>query len=326
MPSPHPTAGEDYPRTLTEFQSWFATDEECYDYLGRLRWPEGFACPRCGVLGEFWRTSDRLWMCRSCGRQTSVTAGTIFDNTRTPLRVWFAAAWYIVGQKNGVSALGLQRALGLGKHETAWLWMHRFRRAMVSPERSLLSGVVEVDGAFVGGVTHGIRGKTDKFPIMVACEMRDKRPGRIRIAVIPDGVESAMTKWTTEIAAPGSLIRTDGAGEFLALPRLGFQHERHVEKGNAKKGHELLFGVHVAISLLKRYLEGTLHGGYQYEHLAYYLDEFVFRFNRRSSGSRGLLFYRLMQGAVTTEPIRKADIYGGNGPRMRGDAADQAAT
>src|SRR6266571_4907305 len=146
-----PRAGVDYPATWPAFESWFPDDDACRAYLTRLRWPDGFVCPDCDA-SEAWETERGLWMCRKCGRQTSVTAGTIFHRTRYPLRTWFAAAWFVCAQKNGASALGLQRVLGFGSYETAWAWMHKLRRAMVRPDRDQLSGVVEVDETFVGGV------------------------------------------------------------------------------------------------------------------------------------------------------------------------------
>ena len=136
---PQPVAGQDYPQTWSQFLDWFHSEEACLDYLERLRWPKDFICQRCGVIGAASKTSRHRLVCQSCKHQTSVTAGTIFDKTRTPLKVWLAAAWYITNQKHGVSALGLQRVLGLGSYQTAWAMLHRFRRAMVRPGRDLLS-------------------------------------------------------------------------------------------------------------------------------------------------------------------------------------------
>ena len=141
----HPIAGVDYPRTFQEMEQWFRDEAACRDYIRRLRWPEGFICPHCGVSGEPWLMSDELLRCCSCRARTSFTAGTIFEGTRKPLRTWFMAMWFVTSQKNGVSALGLQRVLGLGSYETAWTWLHKLRRAMVRPGRERLSGTVEVD-------------------------------------------------------------------------------------------------------------------------------------------------------------------------------------
>jgi len=294
--------GVDYPQTVIEYQEWFATDRACLDYLAGLRWPEGFVCPKCAVAGDAWRTSDGLWMCRACGRQTSVTAGTIFDKTRSPLRMWFAAAWYITSQKTGVSAQGLQRVLGLRSYETAWAWMHKFRRAMVVPGRDLLHGTVELDETFVGGINRATRGRTGNIGVMVASEMvTARRLGRIRLEPTPDE-KIPLVRFAQRVVEPGALIRTDGATELTRLAKLGYEHERHVQLGSDIPAHVSLYGVHMVASLLKRWLEGTLHYGASDQHLGYYLDEFTFRFNRRASRSRGLLFYRLLEQAVNTDP------------------------
>lgn len=294
--------GVDYPRTVLELQEWFPTDVACFEYLAGLRWPGGFVCPRCSSGDDAWRTADRLWMCRACGRQTSVTAGTIFDRTRSPLRMWFNAAWYITSQKTGVSAQGLQRVLGLRSYETAWAWMHKFRRAMVVPGRDLLHGTVELDETFVDGINRGSRGRSGNVGVMVAAEMvTDRRLGRIRLEPTPDE-KMPLVRFTQHVVEPGALIRTDGAPELRRLAKLGYEHERHVQLGSDIPAHVSLYGVHMVASLLKRWLEGTLHYGASSEHLGYYLDEFTFRFNRRASRSRGLLFYRLLEQAVRTDP------------------------
>ena len=297
-----PLAGVDFPGTFGEFQEWFSTERGCFDFLAGLRWPDGFVCPRCGAR-EFWRTGDGLWMCRACQRRTSVTAGTLFDRTRTPLQTWFAAAWFITTQKNGVSALGLQRVLGLKSYETAWAWMHKFRRAMVVPGRDVLTGTVEVDETFVGGISRGHAGRSSsKLGVMVAAEMLGARKlGRIRLEPTP-AEPLALVTFATRVVAPGSRIKTDGARELRRLSALGYQHDYYTQLGGTTPAHVDLPGVHIVASLLKRWLQGTLQYGASSDHLPYYLDEFAVRFNRRSSKSRGLLFYRLISQAVITEP------------------------
>ncbi len=121
---------EDYPRNLAEFEARFATEQACREYLCQLRWPEGFRCPRCGH-DKAWAVRTALLECAGCGHQASPTAGTIFQDTRQPLQSWFRAMWWLTSQKNGASALGLQRVLGLGSYKTAWTWLHKLRRAMV---------------------------------------------------------------------------------------------------------------------------------------------------------------------------------------------------
>jgi len=184
--SAHPVGGVDYPRTFQELLEWFPDNAACLAYLERLRWPEGFTCPACGQPGG-WRTAKARWMCRACGRQSSVTAGTIFHQIRTPLSTWFAAIWFITSQKNGMSAQSLQRVLGFGSYETAWAWLQKLRRAMVRPERELLSGVVELDEVFIGNESRGrVGGVKDHTAAMVAVEsVPGRKLGRVRIEVPP---------------------------------------------------------------------------------------------------------------------------------------------
>lgn len=299
QPIPH----IDYPGTFQEFLAWFPDDQACQDYLAGLRWADGFVCPACGVVAEPWRTGRGLWMCRSCGRKTSVTAGTIFHRTRTPLTTWFAAMWMVTSQKNGVSALGLQRALGFGSYETAWAWMHKMRRAMVRPGRDLLAGHVEVDETFVGGVSPGQEGgSTDKAPVMIAAERAEGRKiGRIRLAVACKPNSNELVDFASTVVAPGSTIHTDGARHLRKLADMGYQHE-YVVGMRAEDPEAVLPAVHTTATLLKRWLTGTMHYAVERQHLPYYLDEFTFRFNRRTSRQRGMLFYRLLQQAVETGP------------------------
>jgi transposase-like protein len=299
---PHPVAGVDYPGTYQELLAWFPDNRACLEYLERLRWTAGFSCPVCAAT-TFWRTGAGLRMCTACGRKTSVTAGTIFHRTRTPLSTWFAAIWFVTSQKNGMSAQGLQRVLGFGSYETAWAWMHKLRRAMVRPDRDLLSGIVEVDETFVGGVSVGREGAgSDKVPVMIAVERLSRnRLGRMRARVGRAHGSVAIVEFAATSVQPGSTIRTDGARMMRRLADRGFIHQ-YVTGYHAQEQGEVLPGVHMVASLLKRWLIGTLHYGINDEHLPYYLDEFTFRFNRRTSRKRGLLFYRLLEQAVATDP------------------------
>ena len=207
-----PVRGVDYPATYQQLLRWFPDNDACLEYLGRLRWEDGFGCPGCGG-DRFWRTGGGLWMCRACQRRTSVTAGTIFHRTRTPMSTWFAAIWFVTSQKNGVSAQGLQRVLGFGSYETAWAWLHKLRRAMVRPDRDRLSGTVEVDETMVGGVSPGMFGAaTGKVPVMIAVERNDaRRLGRVRLAVADRPGSLALVDWAAAVIEPGSTIKTDGA-------------------------------------------------------------------------------------------------------------------
>lgn len=294
---------EEYPRNLTELEENFGTDEACRAYLARLRWPTGFACPRCGSV-KAWPVRD-LWECGRCGCQTSVTAGTIFQDTRTPLPVWFRAMWWMTTQKNGASALGLQRVLGLKKYETAWTWLHKLRRAMVRPGRDLLTGRVEVDECYIGGLEEGLPGRLNlkKALVIVAAQEDGPGIGRIRMRQIVDASAESLVPFVRDWVEAGSVVHTDGWLGYLPLESKGYKHEVTFLKGKRKNPSELMPRVHRVISLLKRWLLGTHQGAVSHKHLDYYLDEFTFRFNRRRSKSRGKLFYRLAQQAVTVGPV-----------------------
>lgn len=310
---------EDYPRTLRELEQRFATEEACRDYLAQLRWPQGFVCPACRA-GKAWTTSRGLWMCVACGHQTSVTAGTIFQDTRTPLTVWFRAIWWIVSQKNGVSALGLQRVLGLGSYRTAWTWLHSLRRAMVRLGRERLSAVVEVDETFVGGVEPGSgrRRVGNKALVAIAAEVRGRGIGRIRMRRVADSSEESLLAFVQEAVEPGTVVITDGLQSYRALSSLGYKHERRVLLGSGETADAVMPRVHRVASLLKRWLLDTHQGAVSREHLDDYLDEYTFRFNRRASRHRGKLFYRLLEQAVAMAPVPYAAMVKGvRGPKTK---------
>ena len=319
MNSAKPIAGKDYPATWSEFEDWFASEESCAAYLEQLRWPRGFVCPACGIADEPARTSRGRLCCGVCRFQCSVTAGTIFDKTRTPLRVWFAAAWYITSQKQGISALGLQRVLGLTSYETAWAMLHRFRRAMVRPGRDLLTGTVEVDESFLAlrrrkGKPRKMRSSkahnTDHLvPVAIAVEVLEPKGfGRIRVRRIEEPTIEALEPFVHDNIEPVATVRTDGSAVYRHLARDGVDHDPRVQLGSSKPAHATLPGVHRVASLLKRWLLGTHHGAVDPKHVDYYLDEFVFRFNRRTSRSRGMLFYRLLEQAAISAPVTYSHI------------------
>lgn len=295
---------EEYPRNVTELEVNFGTEEACRAYLARLRWPDGFRCPRCGN-GRSWPVRGVLLECAGCGCQTSVTAGTIFQDTRTPLTVWFRAMWWVTTQKNGASALGLQRVLGLKSYETAWAWLHKLRRAMVRPGRDRLTGRVEVDECYVGGPEEGLPGRLnlEKTLVVVAAQEDGPGIGRIRMRQIFDASAESLVPFVQDSVEAGSIIHTDGWLGYLPLEKKGYEHEVTFLRGKKKTASQLLPRVHRVIALLKRWLLGTHQGAVSHKHLDYYLDEFTFRFNRRRSKSRGKLFFRLVQQAVAIEPV-----------------------
>jgi transposase-like protein len=311
-----PASVKDYPRTWSEFLDWFSSEEACLAYLERLRWPQGFVCPSCGGTTPPYRASRIRLLCRDCGHQSTVTAGTIFDKTRTPLKVWLAAAWYVTNQKLGVSALGLQRVLGLGSYQTAWTMLHRLRRAMVRPDRERLKGVVEVDETYLAITdrkepisAEGRKNNTSKVLIVLAVEMLEPKGfGRIRLRRIETDADVSVIPFVQASVEPGATIKTDGSAAYRSLKSLGYGHQRNVMLGSDVAAHVSMPGVHRVASLIKRWILGTHQGSVQPAHLDAYLDEFVFRFNRRTSRSRGMLFYRLLQQAVVTNPVTYGDI------------------
>jgi transposase-like protein/ribosomal protein L37AE/L43A len=300
---------EDYPRTLMEFEKRFTSEEACHQYLFQFRWPNGFQCPHCNHQ-KAWFTKRKLYHCTKCGYETSITAGTIFQDTSKPLSVWFRAMWHITNQKHGISALGLQRALGLGSYRTAWTWLHKLRCAMVRPGRDQLSGAVEVDETYVGGRKTGKRGRgaAGKTLIVIAVQKNGKRIGRIRLKRIPNASEESLSLAVKESIQPGSVMYTDGWNGYNPLKKLGYVH--NIIRKESHVGDNLLPSANRVASLLKRWLLGTHQGSFRSSYLDYYLDEFTFRFNRRTSKSRGKLFYRLVQQTAEIPPVLTKDIFG----------------
>jgi transposase-like protein len=297
---------EDYPRALIDLERRFRDEDACRTYLYALRWPDGFTCPDCGCKTA-WTMKRGLWLCQDCRHQVSVLAGTVFQDTHLPLTTWFRAMWHVTNQKNGVSALGLQRELGLGSYKTAWAMLHKLRRAMVRPGRDRLRGAVEVDETYWGGEEKGVRGRLthDKVLIVVAAEEDGRGIGRIRMRRLGDLTKEHLHRFIGEAVEPGSTVRTDGLNHYMGMT--GYLHDRHNQRDQAP-GEHLMPRVHRVVSLLKRWLLGTHQGAIGHDHLDYYLDEFTFRFNRRKSKSRGKLFYRLVQQAVQVDPAPFASL------------------
>ena len=254
------------------------------DYLDWLRWPSGPVCPGCGRAATVAVVSGRVWRCSACTKRVSRTAGTIFQDTRTPLTVWFAAGWYMTADPGGVSALTMKKLLGLGSYQTAWAMLHRYRTAMVRPGRELLSGRVEVDETVLGGEQPGPRGRgaLGKTLVVIAVELLEpKGYGRTRMSVIPDAAATSLRPFLLNTVEPGATVVTDGWSAYPGACQGWFAHEPHPVAGSGSQAHELLPAVHRVASLCKRWLLGTHQGGMQPEHMQAYLDEFCFRFNRR---------------------------------------------
>ena len=300
----------DYPKTLLESEQRFASEEACREYLFNLRWPHGYRCPRC-QHDKAWLTKRNLYHCVQCGYETSVTSGTIFQDTRKPLQLWFRAMWYVVNQKNGVSAIGLQGVLGIQRYETVWIWLHKLRTAMVRPGRDRLSGTVEVDETYIGGKRPGKRGRgaAGKSLVLIAVEDKVNHIGRIRLRRVLDAGAESLIPAVQESVEPCSIVRTDGWSSYERLASTGYEHI--IARHTADVGENLLPLVNRVAALLKRWLQGTHQGAVRISHLDYYLDEFTFQFNRRTSRSRGKLFFRLVQQAVSIAPVKGQNIRGG---------------
>lgn len=303
-------AGHDYPNTYHGFVKMFPDNAACAAYLIKLRWPQGFVCPVCKADRVPWQDCHSRLVCPRCRHITYAGAGTIFDKTRTPLTTWFEAAWHISTAKTGMSAKTLERTLGTS-YRVAWTMLQRFRVAMVDSARKPLSGNIEVDETLVGGVKQGgKRGRgTTKSIVAIAIEVLEPKGfGRIRMRHIPDASGCSLLPFVRSVAAPGSEIHTDGWSGYNGLSKLEFNHKVTVQSTSSDQAHVSMPGVHRVASLLKRWILGTHQGSVVPEHLQSYLEEFTFRFNRRTSGSRGLLFRRLLEQAVATGPVTELDV------------------
>jgi len=289
----------EYPETMQDFMDGFSTEAACRQYLVEVRWSDGFKCPRCSHA-EAWKLGRGILKCKKCKRDISVTAGTVFQGRHLPLRIWFQALWSVVSQKQGVSALGLSRLLGIRRQMTGWQLLKKIRTAMVRVGREQLSGLVEVDEVFLGGVKPGKRGRGALGKVLVLVAVEDKGEsgiGRIRIEIISDASSATLKTAIKKMVEPGSKIRTEQWRGYTQMALDGYEHIV-IKRQSLQPGDDPTPLVHRVASLLKRWLLGTHHGRVEETHLAAYLDEFIFRFNRRKSGSRGKLFYRLVQGMV----------------------------
>ena len=293
----------EYPKTQMEFEKAFATEDQCLNYLTSLRFENGFICKKCNH-NENWVNNRNVLICKKCKDETSITAGTIFHGSRISLTLLFRALWHTVAQKNGVSAISVQKILGLKRYATVWAWLHRFRRLMVLPVREKLSGIVEVDETLVGGKKTGKRGRgaEGKTLVIIAVELIDKKMGRVRLATIEQADRICINKFVKNNIETGSTVITDGWKGYTDLKKMKYNHI--VEEKTVKLNEEdITPNVHKIASLLKRWLLGTHQNYATPEQLNYYLDEYVFRYNRRKSKSRGYLFYVLLKQAVLHEPV-----------------------
>ena len=298
-----------YPMNLIEFERMFGTEKSCRDYLFNLKYKKGYKCDACGSY-EYWIVEDIVILCKTCRKKHNLMAGTVFQDSHKPLSMWFRAIWWITSQKNGASALGLQRILGIGSYKTAWTWLHKLRVAMVRPGREKLKGTVEADEAFIGGKQSGNkrgRGTENKVLVAVAVEMDGKNIGRARFGVIKDASAESLEEFLLNTVEKGSTVITDGWRGYSGIGKQGYKHKISDKRVN-EADEKLLPNVHLVISLLRRWIMGTLQGSLSEQHMKYYLDEYAFRFNRRKSASRGKLFYRLVEQAAEIGPATYNEI------------------
>ena len=303
-------AGQDYPDTYRQFVEMFPDNKACVRYLVQLRWPDGFVCPACKTYSTPWNESRDRIACSVCRHQTSIKVGTIFEKTRTDLITWFEAAWHLTTAKNGMSAKTLERTLGVS-YRVAWMMLQRFRVSMVSAERKQLVGRVEVDETLIGGVKQGgKRGRgVSKSVVVIAVEVKKiKGFGRIRMRHVPDASGDSLLPFICDMVNNNSIVLTDGWSGYNGLSKLRYKHEVTILASSGDPAHVSMPGVHRVASLLKRWILGTHQGAVVPAHLQSYLEEFTFRFNRRTSNSRGLVFRRLLEHAVLTKPVIANDV------------------
>lgn len=294
---------DDFPKNEIEFDQRFSDELDCYDYLFCTKWPGGFICKKCGNQSH-WLSSRALYICDKCEHQHSLTAGTIMHGTKKDLLRWFKAMWWFTTRKSGVNAINLKELLGLGSYGTAWTWLQKLRSCTIRNAREQLSGMVEVDEFYLGGRKSGKRGRgaEGKFPIVAAVEKNGCKLGRIRLQILDNCSSDELTPFVNQNVTKNSHVFTDGWSGYNALKAEGHDHIK-VKEADAEDPSNLLPGVHMVASLVKRWIAGTFQGRFDKKHLQRSLDEFVFRFNRRTSKNIGKKFMRIVQQAATTPPI-----------------------
>jgi transposase-like protein len=302
---------DDFPKNQAEFDERFNTEQNCYDYLLSLRWPQGFVCRHCRH-NSYWRSATGLFICTRCEHQHSLTAGTIMHGTRKPLVLWFKAMWWFTTRKSGVNAINLQDLLGFGSYNTAWLWLQKLRNCTVRQDREKLTGTVEADEFYLGGKKSGKRGRgaEHKCAVAIAVEQKNPKLGRLRLQVIEDCSADELVPFIQTNVDPGSGITTDGWLGYNPLPAGEYKHQK-VFKNKANGRESVLPGVHLVISLVKRLILGTFQGRFEKKYLQHYLDEYVFRFNRRTTKSVGKRFYRIVQQSMATPAMTRKQVLAG---------------
>jgi len=293
---------EDFPKNEAEFDERFPTEQACCDYLFKNRWPQGFICRRCEHRA-YWKSSRGLYICSNCEHQHSLTAGTILHSSKKPLRFWFKAMWWFTTRKSGINAVTLKELLGFGSYSTAWVWLHKLRSCTLCTERKKLSGTVEVDEFYLGGQHPGKRGRgaEHKSVVVAAAEKKGRKLGRIRLQTSNDCSSNSIDQFMVKNIDQKSRVITDGWSSYTPVTKKGYDHQRLLQ-AEAKDKSSVLPGIHLVSSLLKRLMLGTFHGRCDRKHLQPYLDEYVFRFNRRTTKYVGKRFMRIVEQAMATAP------------------------
>lgn len=312
------TMHEDFPKSEIEFDQRFSNPDNCYEYLAKNRWPNGFLCEKCGH-NAFWISAKHIYICTKCEHQYSLTAGTIMHRTRKPITYWFKAMWWFTTRKSGVNAVNLKELLGLGSYHTAWTWLQKLRRCTIRKDREKLSGRVEVDEFFVGGQKAGKRGRgaDGKTIVYIAVERDLKQDpstleeywqiGRARMQVALDCSSYSLETFINHNIEAGSTVATDKWSSYQPIVNMRYNHE--VVDAPDQKGPESgLYGAHLVVSLVKRLIRSTFQGRFEPKYLQNYLDEYIFRFNRRKSKSIGKKFMRIVQQVIKSRKISNRDI------------------
>ena len=305
--------GNDFPNNLLEFEKRFYTEDKCREHLYKAEFPDGFICPKCGNK-DFWWTKRKLLHCKNCGHQESLRTGTIMEGSKKPFMYWYRAIFLVAFQKVGISAKNLQNQLGFGSYQTAWCWLQKIRLSMRRINREPLKEEVEVDETEFGGSAEGKRGRgaENKELLAVSVEKNGKKLGRIRIEKVTDASYDSLLKFINDNVENGAIIKTDGWKGYEPLLKTKYNHI--VLK--KKKDKNLLPAVNLVISLFKRWTLGIHQGLVKGKHLQLYIDEFVFRFNRRKSKSRGKVFYRLLDQVISYKVKPYWEIVGRSKPNV----------
>src|SRR5215207_3274019 len=300
---------DDLPKDMPSFLARFGTDQQCRDYLFAARWPEGFRCLACGHDDAYALKTKIVYECVACGKQHSLLAGTIFEQTKTGLSRWFLAIYLVTSSKRGISAMELKRQMGFGSYGTAWAWLHKIRRAMVVTDRKPLAQRVEADETLVGGARPGKpgRGAAGKTVVAGVVESRrgkskERRLGRLRLEAVPDASAASLQGFLDRNVHSPAEVATDGWKGYLGLPAKGYTHEPVNLARSWGDAALRLPAIHLVFALAKRWLLGTHHVAVSPKHLPAYLDEYVFRFNRRTAKRISHGFARLVEQAVRTRP------------------------